>query len=327
MPRHRAILLSTLTALVLLAVGICAVARRLGGNGAPPAEITIQEVSSGREGTPSSERPFDGERAYADVISQVGFGPRIPGTPGHEQTVAWLASSLADAGWETEIQATTMMGHPIRNVIARRPGPGPERPWVIVGAHYDTRIHADLDPDPNRQRDPVPGANDGASGVAVLLELARVLPRELNFDLWLVFFDAEDNGGIPGWDWILGSRAFVNSLEEKPDAVVIADMVGDRDLNIYLERNSDALLARQIWGHARELGYRDYFILEYKYSILDDHTPFLRAGVRAVDIIDFDYAYFHTTEDDVDKVSPESLKVVGDTLMAWLLALSETGDL
>jgi len=136
--------------------------------------------------------------------------------------------------------------------------------------------------------------------------------------LWLVFFDAEDNGRIEGWDWILGSRAFVDSLQFKPEAAVIVDMIGDADLQIYLERNSDKVLRDEIWQAAAGLGYDEVFIPEEKHSMLDDHTPFLEAGIPAVDIIDFDYPYYHTTQDTPDKVSAESLQVVGDTLLTWI---------
>jgi Zn-dependent M28 family amino/carboxypeptidase len=212
-----------------------------------------------------------------------------------------------------------MLGHPVQNVIAYR---GATRPQIILGAHYDTRMFADNDPDPSKQLEPVPGANDGASGVAVLLELARVLPAD-SAPVWLVFFDAEDNGRIEGWDWILGSQAFVEGLEFQPEAAVIVDMIGDADQNIYIERNSDPALVQEIWNIAAELGYEQSFIPRPKYSMLDDHTPFLQAGIPAVDIIDFDYPYWHTSEDTVDKVSAESLEVVGITLQEWIARRSE----
>ncbi len=216
-----------------------------------------------------------------------------------------------------EIQKTEMLGHPIQNVIAKR---GSGKPWIILGAHYDSRLHANQDPDLAARELPVPGANDGASGVAALLELARVLPRDIDGQIWLVFFDAEDNGNIEGWDWILGSRAFADSLQSKPDGVVVLDMIGDADLNIYLEGNSDSALSAEIWQQAAELGHEDVFINSVKYSMLDDHSPFLARGIPAVDIIDFDYPYWHTRADTLDKISANSLQAVGETLLAWLLA-------
>jgi Zn-dependent M28 family amino/carboxypeptidase len=259
---------------------------------------------------------FDGERAYADVGAQVAFGPRTPGSAGHAEVREWMRAELEKAGWMVEVQETTAMGHPIQNIIAKRSDAPPQ---IILGAHYDTRFFADNDPDPANQSKPVPGANDGASGVAVLTELARTLPQD-SVPIWLVFFDAEDQGRFDGWDWILGSRAFVEELQSKPQAVVIVDMIGDADLNIYMEKNSDPTLRAEIWATAAQLGYQDKFIPEEKYPMLDDHTPFLEAGIPAVDLIDFDYPYYHTMQDTPDKVSAQSLKVVGETLWTWVTA-------
>jgi Peptidase family M28 len=133
----------------------------------------------------------------------------------------------------------------------------------------------------------------------------------------LVFFDAEDNGNAYGSGWDIGSQYFVSKLIGKPDSVVILDMIGDKDLNIYMERNSNSELNSEIWGVASELGYSQ-FIPTFKYSLIDDHIPFLQAGIRAVDVIDFNYPYWHTVNDTLDKVSPESLKVVGRTILSWL---------
>jgi Zn-dependent M28 family amino/carboxypeptidase len=192
-------------------------------------------------------------------------------------------------------------------------------PWIILGAHYDSRLFADRDPNVQFRTEAVPGANDGASGVAVLLELARVIPKDLPLNLWLVFFDGEDNGNIQGWDWILGSRGFVENLKGKPDSVIIVDMVGDRDLNIYIEKNSDPGLSSEIWQVANRLGYSNQFIPVRRHRILDDHIPFLEAGIPAVDIIDFDYPPWHTTADTIEQISPDSLKIVGETLRQWLI--------
>ncbi len=260
---------------------------------------------------------FNGKRALEDVAYQMSLGPRLPGSDAHKKAVNWMADSLQEAGWEVEVQDAEMLGHPIQNVIAKR---GSGEPWIILGAHYDSRLYADHDADPAARELPVPGANDGASGVAVLLELARVLPQDFAGQIWLVFFDAEDNGSIEGWDWILGSRAFADSLELEPDRVVVVDMIGDADLNIYLEANSDTALAAEIWQQAAELGHDDIFINSMKYSMLDDHSPFLGRGIPAVDIIDFDYPYWHTRADTLDKIAAQSLQVVGETLLAWLLA-------
>lgn len=257
---------------------------------------------------------FDGQRAYADVQTQVAFGARVPGTEGHAKVQEWMREELAETGWQVEVQESEALGHPIQNIVAKR---NDESPQIIFGAHYDTRMFADKDADAANHLLPVPGANDGASGVAVLLELARSLPEDTP-PIWLVFFDAEDNGNIEGWDWILGSREFVKNNSLQPRAVVIVDMIGDADLNIYKERNSNAELMDQIWNTAKSLGYEDKFIPEYKHSMLDDHTPFIEAGLPAIDIIDFDYPYWHTMQDTADKVSAESLEIVGNTLWTWV---------
>lgn len=261
---------------------------------------------------------FDGLRAYEDVKTQVAFGPRMPGSEGHATIREWMRAELESAGWEVEVQVSERLGNPIYNLVATR---GKANPQIIVGAHYDTRIFADADPDIANHTIPTPGANDGASGVAVLLELARSLPDDV-INTALVFFDAEDNGRIEGWDWILGSREFAENITFQPEAVVIVDMIGDADLNIFKERNSDSALADEIWAIADDLGYANNFVPEYKHSMLDDHTPFLEAGIPAVDIIDFDYPYWHTIEDTPDKVSPESLAAVGQTLWVWVVGQS-----
>jgi Zn-dependent M28 family amino/carboxypeptidase len=258
---------------------------------------------------------FDGARALADVQTQVDFGPRIPDTKGHAKAEVWIRTELESAGWTVDIQETEKMGHRVHNIIAKR---NTDSPQIILGAHYDSRMIADNDPDLTKRTEPVPGANDGASGVAVLLELARTLPKD-SVPVWLVFFDTEDNGRIDGWDWILGSRAFAESLTLRPRAVVVVDMIGDADLNIYLEKNSNVTIRTEIWSTAQKLGYSKQFISQEKYSMEDDHTPFLEAGIPAVDLIDFDYPYWHTTQDTPDKVSAESLQAVGVTLWNWVV--------
>ena len=200
---------------------------------------------------------FDGTRAYEDVAYQVNLGPRIPGTKGHEAIRSWLAEELHAAGWQVDVQVGDYLGHAIYNLIAKREGVDTDAPWIILGAHYDTRIHADQD-----ARDklaPVPGANDGASGVAVLLELARVLPQDLDKNVWLVFFDAEDNGRIDDWDWIIGSKLFADSLTSAPDAVVIVDMIGDADQNIYIEKKFHAFVGDRDLGYCRGIGCGDFY--------------------------------------------------------------------
>lgn len=260
-------------------------------------------------------QPFDAARAYADVVYLDSLGPRTPGSRAHGQAIDYFRQELQRAKWQVDVQTAKINGKIVKNVIARRSDMPPQ---IILGAHYDSRLLAERDPDPEKQRQPVPGANDGASGPAVLLELGRVLPSS-SVPVWLVFFDAEDQGGIPTWEeWSLGARAFVQAFSVKPRAVVIVDMVGDYNLNIHQEKQSNPRLVREIWGVAHSLGFEEYFLLEQKYSITDDHVPFLEAGIPAVDIIDIEYYYWHTSYDTADKVSPQSLGIVGSTLLVWI---------
>lgn len=282
------------------------------------AIILIAALAFRNNGTKNagSVNEFDGQRAYQDVAAQIKLGPRTPGSPAHQAALDYFEQQVTKFGWTFEIQDTVFGGQRVQNGIAKR-GSGP---LLILGAHYDSRMNADQDSDPTKRLEPVPGANDGASGAAVLLELARTLPKKLNQEIWLIFIDSEDQGGLPGWDWILGSSALAQSLDPArlPEAVVIVDMIGDANLNIYKERNSDGELTQQIWDTAANLGYAKYFIPEGKHSLIDDHIPFIKLGIPAVDIIDFDYPYWHTTQDTLDKVSPTSLDAVGQTLLTWI---------
>jgi glutaminyl-peptide cyclotransferase len=149
--------------------------------------------------------------------------------------------------------------------------------------------------------------------------LARTLDKKrLQNEVWLTFFDAEDNGRLDGWDFIAGSTEMAGRLTVKPAMVVVADMIGDRDQQIYKELNSTPGLVERIWSIAARLGYSNAFLPAAKWSMEDDHTPFLARGIPAVDLIDFDYPYWHTTQDTIDKVSPESLERVGRVLQVLL---------
>lgn len=259
------------------------------------------------------QEKFNGARAYQDILTQVNFGPRVPGSDAHAQTIRYIQQELLQSGWKVQLQQTDWLTFPITNIIANR---SDQEPQLILGAHYDSRIRSDQDQDTSSQIS-VPGANDGASGVAVLLELSRVLAKD-SVPVWLVFFDAEDNGGVDGRQWIMGSRAFVSNLKHHPEAAIIVDMVGDTSLNIYFEVNSNLGLSEEIWTIAGDLGYEEYFITHPKFRLLDDHIPFIEAGIPAADIIDFDYPYWHTSRDLPDKVSETSLQIVGETLLEWI---------
>lgn len=284
-----------------------------GATGEPVLQCTPPACSPAEALAPE----FDGERAAGDLLAQMALGPRFPGSPGHTAAGDLILGVLEELGWATEEQPLSYMGVEGRNLIARaNEGAGP---IVILGAHYDTRAVADQSP--GQEATPVPGAVDGASGVAVLLELARTLDLEaIPNEIWLAFFDMEDqgDGGMPGWDWIVGSTYMANSLEVLPQAMVLVDMIGDADQQLYYEGFSDEALRTELWQVAADLGYDTVFVPQVRHAMLDDHRPFLARGIPAVDIIDFDYPYWHTVEDTADKVAPESLERVGRTVEAWL---------
>ncbi len=274
-----------------------------------PAEETVADVD------------FSGQMALEQVASQLAFGHRITGSDSNRAMGDWMIQELQDLGWEVIEQSYVVAGDVgARNIIAVQ-GSGPAG---VIGAHYDTRMVADEDPDPSLHTQPVPGANDGASGVAVLLELARTLNVAASgHTICLVFFDAEDNGRIPAWDWILGSTYFVANRSDvpacaDPQFAVIVDMIGDADQQVYVERNGTSGLSQALWSQAASLGYGDTIINQPGYAMMDDHTPFLQAGIAAADMIDFDYPYWHTTGDTLDKVSGESLERIGRTVESWL---------
>ena len=262
---------------------------------------------------------FSGEKAYNHVIAQCKLGPRPPGTQAHEKCIEYICNQLKNLEIKPQLQNFTWTdteGNKLKlcNIIAVI---NPGSRYVLIGAHYDTRPRADMDIGENRSK-PIIGANDGASGVAILLELARVLKnRNLKIGVKLIFFDGED-WGINIEDYFLGSKYYVSNLNRSErsriEALILLDMVGDRDLQIYIERNSyiaNSELVEKIWKTAKNLGYGKKFIWKQKYNILDDHIPFINAGIKAVDIIDFDYPYWHTLQDTIDKVLPKSLEIVG----------------
>jgi glutaminyl-peptide cyclotransferase len=269
----------------------------------------------------ASPRPevFSGDRAYRLAQEFLAFGPRVSGTEANRKAGDWIIAQLGKNGWNAVPDEGTYLNTPVRNISGSR-GQGPV---IIVGAHYDSRRCADQ---PNGGcAEPVLGADDGASGVVVLLELARVLDRsKLTNQVWLVFFDAEDNGQLDGWDWIAGARQFARRVENaqgtgvKFQAMILLDMVGDADQQFRFEGNSDHALRERIWSTAAALGYGEHFIPAEKFFMLDDHIPFRDLGIPSVDIIDFDYPYWHTAADTLDKIFAASLERIGRTIEAWL---------
>ncbi len=303
------------------------------------ARANLASQALAAQPSPSAPAPlkFDGTHAYDTyLMAQMNLGFRPAGSPADRATGDYIAKELKASQWTVVTQDFAFRDIPVRNIIGQA-GQG-KGPVVIIGAHYDTRLLADQDKQHPDQ--PVAGANDGASGVAVLLELARTLDvSRLHNEVWLAFFDAEDDGDLSmcpelkllqaltptpsacddtPWPWSVGATYVAEHLTFTPSAVVVIDMIGDKDQNIYYEQNSDAALQQQIWAIAGRLGYAQEFIPSYKWSMEDDHTPFLKRGFRAIDIIDFDYPYWHTVMDTADKVSGESLGRVGTVLKTWL---------
>ena len=265
--------------------------------------------------TQTKTKEFNGTNAYDLIIKQLSFGPKFPGSPGHQKEVEWIEEQLLKLGWQVKRQYFNYKGLTLTNLIAHKDSSNNP---IILGTHFDTRRFADHDPIIQNRNLHVPGANDGASGVAVLLELARILADDKNHFCWLVFFDREDQGNTSDWDWIQGSSYFVSTLEVNPKSAIIIDMIGDRQLNIYSEGFSNKTLQVDIWREAFELGFGEHFISENKYFLIDDHKPFIDKGIPSVLLIDFDYPYWHTTQDTLDKISSESLKMVGSTLLKWI---------
>jgi glutaminyl-peptide cyclotransferase len=282
----------------------------------------------GRSALPPRE--FDGVAALRYVETQLGFGPRIPGSEGHRRMAAWLDSLLRTRADSVEVQRWTHVTRegaslPLVNYLARFNPSAPTR--LLFLAHWDTRPKADA----AASRDttlPVPGANDGASGVAVLLAMADALkkaPPGVGVDL--LFVDGEDYGSFDqgkDQDVLLGSRYYAahQAGGPQPRYAVLFDMVGDKDLKILREGSSvtgapDVVEA--VWDLAVRLGYDKVFVDEEGFPVTDDHTPLQQAGIRAIDLIDFDYGpgnkWHHTPDDTLDKVSAASLQAVGDVGM------------
>lgn len=270
---------------------------------------------------------FDGEAALAYVETQLAFGPRVPNTEAHRKAGDWILEQLrakADTVVVQEFRHLTLKGDTLRlrNFIGSfRPELGDR---ILYVAHWDSRPMADNNP-PNRREQPIPGANDGASGVALLLAVADALRRKppaVGVDL--LFVDGEDYGDFSlDRDVLIGSRHYASGVapDRLPLFAVVFDMVGDRELGILQEGHSARRapeVVERVWGKARDLGYERIFRPSVGGAITDDHLPLLDAGIRAIVVIDIDYPYWHTTEDTLDKLSARSLKAVGDVALALL---------
>ena len=258
---------------------------------------------------------FDAGRAFEHIRQLVAIGPRPPGSSGSRQAREYIIAELKRSGiaaTEQRFDAVTPFGPmQMTNVLARIPGQRPER--LLIGGHYDTKLY--------RQFRFV-GANDGGSSTAMLLELGRVLAqRKSPLTIELAFFDGEE-ALLPNWgegDNTYGSRHYVAAAQKDGSlgtvrGLVLVDMVGDRQLNILREGHSTRWMMDLIWASAARLGHRAAF-LDEGFAVDDDHRPFLVAGVPAVNVIDLDYAAWHTPNDTLDQVSARSLQIVGDVVL------------
>jgi peptidase M28-like protein len=274
-----------------------------------------------RAGGGGGAKEFNGQTAFGYVERQMAFGPRIPGTPAHRAAGDWILSQLRTRADTVIVQEIPHAALQLRNFFARFRPAATDR--VLFLAHWDTRPHADQAQNLGQQRLPVPGANDGASGVAVLLGVADALKQRapaLGVDL--LFVDGEDYGNFAdSTDVLIGSRWFAAHQPPgyQPLFAVLFDMVGDKDLQIYQEGNSLAVapeVVQRVWQAAADLGYARVFVPSARHTLTDDHVSLQRAGIHAIDVVDFDYPFWHTTEDTLDKVSAASLQIVGDVAVA-----------
>ena len=290
---------------------------------------TISVLSSCNNAVPN----FDKGNAFRYLVEQCEFGPRNPGSNGYKQCLDYLQKTFSGFADTILLQPFVLddlvneKSYDLTNIIARFKVDAPQQ--LLIGAHWDTRPWADEDPDTEKRNDPIIGANDGASGVAVILELARILnasPPPIG--ITLVLFDGEDMGrsGTPK-SYAQGSLVFAKDLPiEKPDEAIILDMIGDAELHIPIERNSyrqNRQLVKKLWTMAEELSL-DAFESRIVYTLYDDHVPlWAEARIPAIDIIDFNYPnsyanYWHTTQDLPENCSAESLGQVGTLLVHYI---------
>ncbi len=260
---------------------------------------------------------FNSENAYDLLKKQVAFGPRVPGTQAHKNTASWLVESLEQYSEHVSLQPFSGVidgrEFDMNNIIASFYPEKTER--VLLCAHWDCRHTADHDPDPANHDKPVPGANDSASGVAVLLEMARLISaNEPPVGIDIALFDGEDGGKEhDSASWLLGSRHFAQAMPDgyRPKYAILLDMIGDKDLRLSPDVNS-RYSAGFLWDKVLEIStVLNIAISGEEIGILDDHIPLIERGIPAIDLIDFDYPYWHTVEDTPDKCSAESLGKIG----------------
>lgn len=271
---------------------------------------------------------FSGENAYKYLQKQCDFGPRNPGSEGYRQCRDYLIQTMRLFADDVSTQPFLLsFSNPTTsvsatNIIARFQPNKSDR--IFLCAHWDTRPWADQEPDPKQHDTPIMGANDGASGVAVLLEIATLLHTqkpEIGVDI--VLFDGEDEGSEgEERSWAKGSAVFAQQLGSQfhPRFGILLDMIGDADLTIYKESFSNQYApdaVNLVWNRAANLGVTE-FIPQVGYGVFDDHIPLLEAGIPCIDLIDFNYPYWHTLKDTPDKCSPQSLEKVGRVLTSLI---------
>lgn len=280
--------------------------------------------------TSAAATGFNGNAAYSYAKAQVDFGPRVPGSPAAKQAGDWIIRQMrarADTVIVQSFTYTTADGKtlPLRNILARFRPELSER--VLYLTHWDSRPISESAATEAEKKMPVPGANDGASGVGMFVALADVLKKtKPNVGVDLLFTDGEDYGqfGPPEVDVLIGAKYFATHLPSpgyKPLYGVLWDMIGDKDLRIPYEMNSFQRapeVVSRVWQTAADLGYGEVFVQESGGQITDDHIPLLNAGLRVIDVIDLTYPPHHTPQDTMDKISAKSLATVGDVATALL---------
>lgn len=297
-------------------------------------KTTNTEVSDPQASAETSMTLFSADSAYAYVARQVEFGPRVPGSDAHKRCGDWLVSKLKETGAEVTEQTATLTTFdgtkiPMRNIFARINPEAEKR--ILLLAHWDSRPWADHDSDPEKRKMPVDGANDGASGTGVLLELARVLSATNgNTGIDILLCDAEDWGEESNDEsWAMGARYFAaNPIEPSyiPSAAILLDMVGASDATFmreYFSQLANPALADEIWSLAKSLGHEKMFVNRMGSAINDDHVELIKAGIPTIDIIDYRegsgfFSGWHTTADNMDCISKETLGAVGCILETYI---------